>query len=87
MFIDSPLQKFDKNHSNNIITYFYPTVSKQVILFPLLEKELTEDEYNMLRSRIDRVYMIFNNNNSSHLKSIMPDELFNQLKLESTHVC
>jgi DNA sulfur modification protein DndD len=44
VFIDSPLQKFDKSHANKIITEFYPTVSKQVILFPLLHKELTESE-------------------------------------------
>lgn len=39
IFIDSPLQKFDKRHSKNIITEFYPSISKQVILFPLLEKD------------------------------------------------
>jgi DNA sulfur modification protein DndD len=44
VFIDSPLQKFDKSHAKKIITEFYPTVSKQVILFPLLHKELTESE-------------------------------------------
>jgi len=46
VFIDSPLQKFDKSHANKIITEFYPTVSKQVILFPLLHKELTENYIN-----------------------------------------
>lgn len=38
IFIDSPLQKFDKRHSRNIITKFYPSISKQVILFPMPEK-------------------------------------------------
>ncbi|WP_430933253.1 AAA family ATPase [Saccharicrinis sp. 156] len=87
VFIDSPLQKFDKNHSNNIITYFYPTVSKQVILFPLLEKELTEEEYEMLKARVDKVYRIKNQNNRSRIESVNPDELFNELKLERSNVC
>ena len=45
VFIDSPLQKFDKSHAAKIISEFYPTVSSQVILFPLLHKELTVEEY------------------------------------------
>jgi len=40
VFIDSPLQKFDKSHATKIITEFYPQISKQVVLFPLLYKEL-----------------------------------------------
>ncbi len=87
VFIDSPLQKFDKNHSNNIITYFYPTVSKQVILFPLLEKELTEEEYEMLKVRVDKVYRIKNHDNRSRIEPVNPDELFNELKLERSNVC
>ena len=43
VFIDSPLQKFDKSHATKIITEFYPHISKQVVLFPLLYKELTSD--------------------------------------------
>ena len=38
VFIDSPLQKFDSIHSRNIITKFYPSVSKQVVIFPCWEK-------------------------------------------------
>jgi DNA sulfur modification protein DndD len=49
VFIDSPLQKFDKSHANKIITEFYPTVSKQVVLFPLLHKELMESELEMMK--------------------------------------
>lgn len=51
VFIDSPLQKFDKSHSSKIITEFYPTISRQVVLFPLLHKELTQSEYEMLIDR------------------------------------
>ena len=49
VFIDSPLQKFDKSHATRIITEFYPQISKQVVLFPLLYKELTFDEYEVMK--------------------------------------
>lgn len=48
VFIDSPMQKFDEQHAENIIKYFYPNISDQVVIFPLINKELTEREYNIL---------------------------------------
>lgn len=61
IFIDSPLQKFDKYHSRNIIEQFYPSISDQVVLFPLLEKELTLKEYELLKPNIDKTFIIENN--------------------------
>ncbi|MEO6729832.1 MAG: AAA family ATPase [Ferruginibacter sp.] len=58
VFIDSPLQKFDKEHARNIIQDFYPNVSSQVILFPLLHKELNEEEFGLLQSRVASCYFI-----------------------------
>ena len=58
VFIDSPLQKFDKEHSSNVIQQFYPSISDQVILFPLLEKELTKNEYQLLKPHLGGVYLI-----------------------------
>jgi DNA sulfur modification protein DndD len=48
VFIDSPMQKFDEQHAENIVKYFYPNVSEQVVLFPLINKEMTESEFNLL---------------------------------------
>lgn len=62
VFIDSPLQKFDKKHSINIIRDFYPSISDQVVLFPLLEKELSELEFNTLLPKVNRAYLINNIN-------------------------
>lgn len=47
VFIDSPMQKFDKDHAENVIKEFYPNVSEQVVLFPLIHKELTEKYLNV----------------------------------------
>ncbi len=34
VFIDSPMQKFDKDHAENVIKEFYPNVSNRLFLFP-----------------------------------------------------
>lgn len=60
VFIDSPMQKFDKDHAENVIKEFYPNVSKQVVLFPLIHKELTESEFELLKPNISKSYIIHN---------------------------
>ena len=68
VFIDSPLQKFDKSHSSKIISEFYPSISKQVILFPLLHKELTEAEYKTLQPFVESATLIVNDTSRSYFK-------------------
>lgn len=76
VFIDSPMQKFDKEHAENVIEFFYPYVSHQVVIFPLIHKELTEDEYKLLKPNITRAYLIDNKNTDvSHFIESKPDEL------------
>ena len=70
VFIDSPLQKFDKSHSSKIISEFYPSISRQVVLFPLLHKELTKAEYDMLLPYIGSTTLITNDTTSSSFKAI-----------------
>ena len=60
VFIDSPMQKFDEEHAKNIIKHFYPNVSKQVVIFPLINKELTAYEFNQLLPSISKTYLINN---------------------------
>ena len=76
------MQKFDKYHSKNIIKEFYPSISEQVVLFPLLEKELSELEYEYLRPNVNKVFVIENYNNGSSFKSYAVDQLFTHLKQE-----
>ena len=86
VFIDSPLQKFDKNHSLNIIKEFYPTISEQVVLFPLLEKELTFNEFELMKDNISKVYLIENSNKKSKFKELRKlDDLFNPKNLENVY--
>lgn len=79
VFIDSPLQKFDKKHSKNIICEFYPKISDQVVLFPLLEKELTESEFASLLPKVNKAYLINNlEEYASEFLEIEPEKLFTQ---------
>lgn len=63
VFIDSPMQKFDVDHSNSIVKHFYPKVSDQVIIFPLLKKEMSEEEFDILLPNISKTYLIRNVDN------------------------
>ncbi|WP_339792514.1 AAA family ATPase [uncultured Imperialibacter sp.] len=84
IFIDSPLQKFDQQHANNIIKDFYPSISEQVILLPLLEKELTENEYANLHPRVSKTYLIRNlDKDRSAFDECKPSELFTAVKSEA----
>lgn len=73
VFIDSPLQKFDKSHATKIITEFYPTISKQVVLFPLLYKELTAGEYEVMKPLVNATFLIRNDTTQSYFEQIPID--------------
>jgi DNA sulfur modification protein DndD len=88
VFIDSPLQKLDKLHAANIIKDFYPTISSQVVVFPLLEKELNFNEYSLLLPKVGKAYLI---KQAEAYKSLFVDvnpvNLFNEFTtLESSYV-
>ncbi len=70
VFIDSPLQKFDKSHATKIITEFYPNISKQVVLFPLLHKELTMDEFEIMKDSVNETFIINNDTTHSYFENV-----------------
>ena len=87
LFIDSPLQKFDRDHAENVIREFYPEVSDQVVLFPLLEGELSEKEYGWLKPKTSHAYLIDNLDlNQSRFLEILPAELFKMYNRMQAHV-
>lgn len=76
VFIDSPMQKFDEEHAENIIRFFYPNIAEQVILFPLINKELTKREYKLLLPRVAQAYLIHNvSADRSEFRACEPDAL------------
>ena len=70
VFIDSPLQKFDKKHAERIITDFYPNVSDQVVLLPIFEKELTKEEETLMEPMVRSKYRIINDGMHSKITEI-----------------
>jgi DNA sulfur modification protein DndD len=87
VFIDSPLQKFDKMHSQNIITEFYPNLSAQVVLFPLLQKELSEEEYGWMLNKVGKSYLIKQSSMyNSGFEEVEPELLFNWFKQTQQYV-
>lgn len=80
VFIDSPMQKFDATHTQNVLTKFYPKVSKQVVLFPLLMKEMTESEYKMISPLVAKTYLIENSDNGSFFTEVKAETLFDKYK-------
>lgn len=87
VFIDSPLQKFDREHARNIIRDFYPNVSAQVILFPLLEKELNEEEFRLLYPRISDCYLIDHKGQyESGFVKVSREKLFDTYKKQTEYV-
>ena len=61
-----------------MLTKFYPSVSKQVILFPLLKKELTEEEYRYIQPIVSKSYLISNEKGGSHFVEVKPENLFEE---------
>jgi DNA sulfur modification protein DndD len=84
VFIDSPLQKLDPKHARNVINDFYPIISKQVIIIPLLERELNEKEFNLMKKNVCDVWIIENlvEDLYSTFTKIKKSDLFN-MELQS----
>lgn len=79
VFIDSPMQKFDDQHAENIVKHFYPSIADQVILFPLINKELSHREYQMLLPRVAKSYLIVNkDSDQSGFEEVAPAQLFDR---------
>jgi DNA sulfur modification protein DndD len=77
IFIDSPMQKFDEQHAENIVKYFYPQIAEQVIIFPLMNKELNEREYKILLPNVSKTFLIKNiNQDKSEFLEINPQDFF-----------
>tara|TARA_Y100001958_G_C21156897_1_gene491720 strand:+ start:75 stop:857 length:783 start_codon:yes stop_codon:yes gene_type:complete len=76
VFVDSPLQKFDDKHAKSIVSEFYPSVSKQVVIFPLLNKEINSNEYDVLKPKVSSSFVIQSESNKSKFVEVNPNDLF-----------
>jgi DNA sulfur modification protein DndD len=69
------MQKFDEEHARNMIKYFYPEVSRQVVILPLINKEMNTEEYNLLLPHIAQTWLIENHTyDQSCFTEVKPNE-------------
>jgi len=81
VFIDSPMQKFDIDHAHNIVKHFYPEVSEQVVLFPLIKKEMSLEEYSLLLPHVSNAFLLNNiDNEKTEFKSVDTKDLFSEFE-------
>lgn len=59
VIIDTPRGRIDRQHQNNLLESYYPTVAKQVILLPT-DSELDREKYHQLKPFICQEYRLIN---------------------------
>ncbi|MDA3809544.1 MAG: hypothetical protein PF518_04345 [Spirochaetaceae bacterium] len=64
LVIDTPLGHIDKEHQENLLNYYYPSVGKQVILLPT-DSELDLNKYNLLKPYICQEFQLTNSDGES----------------------
>src|SRR5690606_38575650 len=76
VFIDSPMQKFAIEHAENVMKEFNPNFSEQVVLFLLFHKSLTESEFELLKPKNSKSYIIHNvSTEASTFEEATPENL------------
>nr|MDA3894671.1 hypothetical protein [Desulfobacteraceae bacterium] len=59
LVIDTPLGRIDREHQENLLKYYYPSVGRQVIILPT-DSELDIDKYNLLQPHICQEFQLRN---------------------------
>lgn len=68
IFIDTPLGRLDDEHIKNILLYFYPDLSEQVVILST-NNEITPKRYNDISSNVSKSYLLVNNGENTNLKN------------------
>jgi len=68
IFIDTPLGRLDDEHIKNILLYFYPDLSEQVVILST-NNEITPKRYNDISKNISKAYLLVNDGENTNLKN------------------
>jgi len=68
IFIDTPLGRLDDEHIKNILLYFYPDLSEQVVILST-NNEITPKRYKDISSSISKAYLLSNDGANTILKN------------------
>jgi DNA sulfur modification protein DndD len=67
VFIDTPLGRLDKEHKDNILRYYYPNLTSQVVIFPTNE-EIGHNRLSMIKNKVHKTYLLKNSNNKTQIE-------------------
>lgn len=59
--IDTPLARIDRGHQENLLTRYYPSVGRQVIILPT-DSEIDKEKYSWIEPHVYREYRLENTN-------------------------
>ena len=68
VFIDTPLARLDSEHRDNILQYYYPELSNQVIVFST-NTEITPSKYQEIQQYVAKKYLITNIDKKSSINT------------------
>lgn len=67
IFIDTPLGRLDDEHIKNILLYYYPNLSQQVVILST-NNEVTSKRYKTIESFVSTAYLLENSENNTTLR-------------------
>lgn len=68
IFIDTPLGRLDDEHIKNTLLYYYPDLSKQVVILAT-NNEITPRRYKDIQKNVSKAYLLKNSNNRSYFQT------------------
>ena len=68
IFIDTPLGRLDDEHIKNILLYYYPDLSEQVVILAT-NNEITPKRYKDIQTYVSKAYLLKNTNNKSSFQT------------------
>jgi len=68
IFIDTPLGRLDDEHIKNVLLYYYPDLSEQVVILST-NNEITPKRYKDISSSVSKSYLLVNDGANTNLKN------------------
>lgn len=68
IFIDTPLGRLDDEHIKNILLYYYPDLTNQVVILST-NNEITPKRYKDISNKVSKAYLLENVGSKTHLKT------------------
>ena len=67
IFIDTPLGRLDNEHIKNILLYYYPNLSEQVVILST-NNEITPNRFNEIENNVAKTYLLVNDGKKTSIK-------------------